>query len=133
METTNNIATGEKETNKTAVLSVSAITLEIVLPILKGNKIEHKTIATDQEEKTILQVNYKEDEQEIINDTIRVMNFFDEAAALFIPMLKTALTTLQDKSGQMLKDLSEKHGFKKSLNLGNLSTQSKKEKNHGNV
>lgn len=133
METTNNHAGGETGTNKTAVLSLNPVTLEMVLLILNGNKIESKIIATDQEEKSFLQVYYKEDQQEIIDDTVRVMDFFNEAATLFIPMLKTALTTLQDKSEEMLKDLSEKYAFKKHLNLGNLSTKSTKEKNHGNV
>ena len=133
METTNNNNPGEAVANKTAVISISAVTFDMVLLILDGNKIEHKVIAIDHEEKTILQVFYKADQQEIINDTIRFMNFFDELAALFLPLLKTALTKFQDKTEQIFKDVVEKHGFKKGLNLGNLSGKKEKQKEHGNV
>lgn len=60
------------------------------------------------------------------------MNFFDEAAALFIPLLKAALTTLQDESEQILVELGKKHEFKKSLNLASFNPQPKKEHNNGN-
>ncbi|MEO6305539.1 MAG: hypothetical protein ABIP51_20415 [Bacteroidia bacterium] len=133
METVNNIASGETETTtKTGVLSASVITLEVVLNVLKSNGIEHKALATDQDGRTILLVTYKESQQSIINDIVRLMNFFDEAAALFIPLLKAALTKLQDDSEQILEELGKKHEFKKSLNLASFNPQPKKEQNNGN-
>ncbi len=126
METTNNIATSETESpKKTAVLSVSVITLDTVLALLHAIEIEHKTLATDQESKTILQVTYKEDQQKQLNDLVHLMNFLDEAVALFIPLLKTTLTELQDKSENLLQELIKKYEARKPQGPGNLSTQLK--------
>ena len=128
MKKVNNIAEGETETTtKTGVLSASIVTLEVVLNVLKKNSIEYKALATDQDERTILLITYKESQQSIIKDLVRLMNFFDEAAALFIPLLKTALTKLQNESEQILEELSTKHEFKKSLSLESLNLKSKKE------
>lgn len=132
METTGTAITGETKKRKTIVLSVSVITRDLVLMILKKAEIEHETLAIDQDGKTILKVIYSENDKELMNDIIRLMDFFDEAIALFVPLLKTALSDLQKNSDMMLEGLSAKYQTTKFLALDKLSAQINKKQDHGN-
>ncbi len=133
METANNIAGSESGKAKIAVISISAIALETVLMVLRGGKIEYTILATDQDGKTILQVNYKEDQVSILNEIMILIDFIDEATAAFMPILKATLNSLEEKAKQLIKDFAKKAESKKALNLGALKNQTLNEQKNGNA
>lgn len=116
---------------KTTMISTSNATHETVLQILEENKITYLELGKDQKENTVLQLNYSENQQPIIDDIQLLINFIEDAVALFMPLTVKFLKAFGHEAELALKKLQEKYADKK-LSTNSLVKNTNKQETDGN-
>lgn len=102
-------------TNKTTMISTSNATHETVLQILKENKITYVELGKDQKENTVLQLTYTDEQQQVVDDIQLLINFIEDAVALFIPLTVKFLKAFGQEAEIALEKLQQKYADKKLL------------------
>ena len=118
-------------TTKTTMISTSNATHETVLQILEENKITFVELGKDQKENTVLQLSYREEQQPLIDDLQLLINFIEDASALFMPLVIKFLKAFGQEAEIALEKLQEKYADKK-LSTNGLVKNTTKQETDGN-
>lgn len=118
-------------TTKTTMISTSNATHESVLQILNENKITYVELGKDQKGNAVLQVSYTDEQQPIIDDLQLLINFIEDAVAVFMPITIKFLKAFGHEAEIALKTLQEKYADKK-LSDSDLKENTSKQKTDGN-
>lgn len=120
--TTESAAGAEEQKIKTAMISTGAATLETVVQILEDHKITYALLGKDQKNHTVMRLSYETEQQPVIDDIQLIINFVDDAIALFTPLALTFLKAFGYEAELALKKLQDKYGNKKLLALDKLKS-----------
>ncbi|MDO9187640.1 MAG: hypothetical protein Q7W13_16645 [Bacteroidia bacterium] len=100
-------------TTRTTMISTNNATHETVLQILIENKITYLELGKDQKGNTVLQLSYTDEQQPVVEDLQLLINFIEDAAALFMPLILKFLKAFGQEAEIALEKLQEKYADKK--------------------
>jgi len=113
MTTTSKKTTSMETTTRTTMISTNNATHETVLQILIENKITYLELGKDQKGNTVLQLSYTDEQQPVVEDLQLLINFIEDAAALFMPLILKFLKAFGQEAEIALEKLQEKYADKK--------------------
>lgn len=106
--------TTKTNTANTTMISTNCASHEVVVQILTEYKIAYKELGKDQKENTVLQVTYTDEQKPLVDDIQVLINFIEDALALFMPIAIKFLKNFGEEAKSALKQLQDKYAKKDS-------------------
>lgn len=104
--------TAKTNTANTTMISTNCASHDTIVQILTEHKIAYKELGKDQKENTVLQVTYTDEQKPLVNDIQVLINFIEDALALFMPIAIKFLKAFGTEAELALKQLQEKYANK---------------------
>ncbi len=98
----------------TTMISTNCASHDTVVQILTEHKIAYKELGKDQKENTVLQVTYTDEQKSLVDDIQVLINFIEDALALFMPIAVKFLKAFGVEAESALKQLQDKYAKKDS-------------------
>lgn len=106
--------TAKTNTANTTMISTNCASQDMVVQILTEHKIVYKELGKDQKDNTVLQITYTDEQKPLINEIQVLINFIEDALALFMPIVIKFLKVFGEEAESALKQLQEKYAKKDS-------------------